>query len=329
MMYLIIFLIILTVTNGSHMRWENPISYTINNNITSKDNIIQVIKYYEQITNVKFVERTNQEDYIEFADMGACFSKVGKQGGLQYISITTGCDVGAIIHEIGHAIGLIHEQSKYDRDNYIEIKYENIENDKRKNFLQTVHKEESIYDFNSIMHYGQWDFSKNGEKTIDVKVDTNACFIGQAYKLSYNDVISINNLIGEPGEPKNIDNSQSIYVCGGRTFESYSLIYTEYINNGNNYKSKWQIQGAFSFIEFNSNSKTWEIIYKNQVYAKSITNNLNTTKWMIKNKQTKNLELDESSYIGHLTEDNSIHISSSNYVNYKFYLIVILVINIF
>lgn len=62
-----------------------------------------------------------------------------------------------ILHEIGHAIGFIHEHKRPDRDDYVTILSENIQSGKEHNF-----KKESIdvidtynlpYDYTSIMHY--------------------------------------------------------------------------------------------------------------------------------------------------------------------------------
>ena len=40
-------------------------------------------------------------------------------GGEQKIWLREYCGVGAVIHEIGHAVGLLHEHQRNDRDTYI------------------------------------------------------------------------------------------------------------------------------------------------------------------------------------------------------------------
>ena len=324
MFSLITFFTFFTTSFASHIRWQNPIPFKIHNNISYPDNIVMAIDYYHQVTNVKFVERTNEKDYLEFSDLDGCFSRVGKQGGQQFISISSGCDIGAIIHEIAHAIGDGHEQSRYDRDNYVDIIEENIPKDKLKNFRKTNKNIDLYYDFNSLMHYGQWDFSTNGKKTIELKVNTDACFIGQRYKLSFHDIVLINKLIGIPGQPKQ-ENHNHIYLCGGRNFPTFDWFYTEYQKQGtNHYRSRWPFKNHYKFIQFNFINQKWELTYNNQVYGTTTSSSLNST-WKMYNSNTNSFEEDTSSYLSHLNDDNIITPNQDKFI-YQIIVLSILVL---
>jgi hypothetical protein len=292
-------------------RWQNPIPYKIHNNISYPDDITMAINYYHQVTNVKFVQRTNETDYLEFSDIEGCFSYVGKIGGKQEISISNGCDIGSIIHEIAHAIGVEHEQSRYDRDKYVEIIEENISKDKLENFRRNNRKIDLYYDFDSIMHYGQWDFSNNGKKTIELKVDTQACFIGQRYKLSYHDIVLINEIMRAPGQPKQ-ENNNHLYLCGGRNFKTFNWFYTEYQKQGEHqYRSRWPFRNHYKIIQFNHSYQRWELMYKNSIYGYTTSKSLNST-WNMYNLNTTSLEEDTSSYLSHLNDDNIITPNDDN-----------------
>ena len=65
--------------------------------------------------------------------------------------------VGIIMHEIGHAIGFFHEQSRPDRDDYVTIHWEHIKPSAYSNFMKYSHSTiDSLggeYDYDSLMHY--------------------------------------------------------------------------------------------------------------------------------------------------------------------------------
>ena len=63
-----------------------------------------------------------------------------------------------VLHELGHAIGFYHEQSRVDRDNYLLVKWDNIRPANSFNFNRastSAYSDYGVpYDYNSIMHYG-------------------------------------------------------------------------------------------------------------------------------------------------------------------------------
>lgn len=74
------------------------------------------------------------------------------------------------MHEIGHALGLFHEQSRPDRDEYVTIKQQNIRSGAAGNFAkysrEYIDTHGTPYDYGSIMHYRATAFSANGQPTI-------------------------------------------------------------------------------------------------------------------------------------------------------------------
>lgn len=82
--------------------------------------------------------------------------------------------VGTTIHELMHALGFLHEQNREERDEYVDVLYENIRLGKESNFDKASDGTTTgfgvPYDYGSVMHYSRYAFSINGKPTLVTKV---------------------------------------------------------------------------------------------------------------------------------------------------------------
>jgi hypothetical protein len=185
---------------------DGIIPYKIDPNLpqANRDAVIDAIALWEKSTFVRFIPLTesNQSlypDYVVFMPDGGkqCSSYVGRNGGKQYVLLSARCTTMITAHELGHVLGLWHEQSRADRDNYIRIMWENIDDRSKYNFEQhlTDGVDHGPYNYQSIMHYAPYAFSKNGEKTIVPLVD--GVTIGQRKEISPLDIQAVNAMYPE------------------------------------------------------------------------------------------------------------------------------------
>ena len=152
--------------------------------------------YHDQ-TCVRFKPRQHEQDYISIENKSGCFSSLGRVGGKQVLSLNRrGCLYHGIIqHEINHALGFQHEQTRSDRDQYVRINWDNINPNNVYNFYrQNTNNLGTPYDYTSIMHYGRTAFALyNGQDSITPIPDSNVQ-IGQRQGMSYYDIVRINRL---------------------------------------------------------------------------------------------------------------------------------------
>jgi len=131
---------------------------------TLRNIFLTACQKWNQYTGIQFILRTNQPNYIYvFTDGSSNYSYLGMKGGMQNLCLTVP-NVGVAIHEIGHALCLVHEHQRSDRNTKIWVNpiYAN-----QSPFVRYTNSYNyGSFDWNSIMLYpskyknGQWDMLK-------------------------------------------------------------------------------------------------------------------------------------------------------------------------
>ena len=189
------------ITEMQHPRfWEQGmVPYVIKDDVTNSEQIKKAIEIFHSQTTVRFVPYEGQGDAVVFLKGEEnCYSYLGRTGGLQPIFLSEKCSAREIAHEMMHVLGFIHEQSRTDRDQAVEIIWENIEEKYQAQFAMVPEVFMDAYfnspfDTSSIMMYDSHAFAKSKElETIKLKS-------GEYFKinkgiLSASDVERVNRL---------------------------------------------------------------------------------------------------------------------------------------
>nr|QHB21523.1 venom M12A protease 2 [Platymeris rhadamanthus] len=191
---------------NSKKLWKKGIvPYVFHKKIEPKNRakIENAMRLIEAQTCVKFVpwDQSMGENYLMVLANAGCFATVGySRLNQRYLNLNQrGCmgKLGTMQHELLHVLGLEHEQSRPDRDQYVDIIKENILDGMEKNFKLVSQREYSTldipYDYNSVMHYSAYSFSKNRKATVlpkDKSIDPD--ILGQRNGASKSDIKKIN-----------------------------------------------------------------------------------------------------------------------------------------
>ena len=155
----------------SGTRWPNgTVYYQFHSDVTTTNRAIwrDAAAAWSSAAALTFVESTGSGNYIYVQNSDGNSSYVGMIGGSQEMNIYSWNSKYIVAHEIGHALGLKHEQARPDRDTYVTIYFQNIEAGKEHNFdRDTTAQTYGQYDFESVMHYRRNAFTNNGQNTIE------------------------------------------------------------------------------------------------------------------------------------------------------------------
>lgn len=156
-----------------------------------RDAFFDACKWWSAISRVKCVDQTTETDFVFVSASDENISYVGRIGGAQDLKLFNRNNLGVIAHEIAHALGFSHQHNAPNRNLFIHVQKENIKSGKGHNF--TIIENGIVmgdYDYCSIMHYGEFDFSANGLPTIELLKET-GCLVGQRYRISAADKLGM------------------------------------------------------------------------------------------------------------------------------------------
>ncbi|TDH16473.1 hypothetical protein EPR50_G00019820 [Perca flavescens] len=187
---------------GDKYRWPTTIPYYLEDSLemNAKGVILKAFDQYRLKTCIDFTPWKGEKNYISVYKGSGCSSSVGNQRvGKQRLSIGKNCDrLGTVEHEFLHALGFWHEQSRADRDDYVNIMWDRIEPGKEHNFKKYDDKVSSAlgvaYDYGSVMHYTKTSFNIGSEPTIVTKIPYFMDVIGQRMGFSASDLTKLNRL---------------------------------------------------------------------------------------------------------------------------------------
>lgn len=182
-------------------KWDLPIKYKIRSSAI-RAVVKAAIAVWERETCIRFQERNALiifgPNIVFRSNKKGCWSKIGKKPITQTVNLGPGCrTTGIAIHEIGHAIGLWHEQQRPDRNSYVKIHPSNIKSGKSSNFIKLpwsmVKTYNLPYDYSSIMHYHIYAFNNAaGKKTITPTQKDYERTLGQRNELAFLDAQVVN-----------------------------------------------------------------------------------------------------------------------------------------
>uniref|UniRef100_A0A0N5BTX8 Zinc metalloproteinase n=1 Tax=Strongyloides papillosus TaxID=174720 RepID=A0A0N5BTX8_STREA len=189
-----------SILKNMALRWTFPINYHISRGVNRKL-VKKALAVIEKETCIRFRETIHfKNGGLNYVNKSTdCSSFVGKVSRSRPQEVALGSDCNKLtiaIHETMHALGVIHEFSRHDRDSYIIVRFENIDPGLTYNYqplpLSKATPYGLKYDFGSVMHYDRLAGSVNERIAMEPKYQNYLTTIGQTTRFGFNDAKQLN-----------------------------------------------------------------------------------------------------------------------------------------
>jgi hypothetical protein len=152
-----------------------PIEFDAAVTTAHRAQFFRVCQAWGRVASVSCVERTSQSAYVRVEQnagtLTPCFASLGQFRRLTKNVLNLGGTCwnadSVVFHELGHALGLLHEHQRPDRDAYISVDVSNLP-ENALGAYSTIALRDPLgqYDFLSIMHYRNNAFASDPLKPV-------------------------------------------------------------------------------------------------------------------------------------------------------------------
>ncbi|TKC08733.1 M12 family metallopeptidase [Pedobacter frigoris] len=170
-----------TMTAAQHTSFVNTINTALGNITTA--------------TGIQFEERTTQTEYMKFVKSTGNNSPLGWQKNrVNTVNLYNYNHIGITMHEVMHSLGIMHEQCRPDRDQYVIVYLTKVQSGYEHNYnLFLNYGGHGAFDFGSVMLYSSTSFAINNNQPPMTRLD-GSTFVGQRAALSAGDIAGLKSL---------------------------------------------------------------------------------------------------------------------------------------